>query len=82
MKSIFFVLPRLTQRRFYFFKDCPSNFKEYRINPKNFVFLFNGLRTYYPPTISQYEHLVSIKHVSVADADDYDYEHFNDYSND
>lgn len=77
-----FCFTQTDTKKVLLYKDCPSSFKEYRINPKNFVFLFNGLRTYYPPTISQYEHLVSIKHVSVADADDYDHEHWNDYSND
>ena len=59
--------------------DCPSNISHYRINPKNFIYMIDGIRTYHPPTLSQYEHLAAIGHVSV-DPDDYDYLHSNDYS--
>ena len=43
--------------------------------------MIDGIRTYHPPTLSQYEHLAAIGHVSV-DPDDYDYLHSNDYSPD
>lgn len=56
--------------------ECPNDIKNYKINPKNFIFKVDGIMKYQPPTVGQYQFLKSINHISVS-TDDYDYDHQN-----
>ena len=57
---------------------CPDEIKWAKINPKNFMFIENGIVVYRSPTWDQYLTLRKMGHPSVQ-LDDYDYDHENDY---
>lgn len=82
--DIFTLCYKAEVRNIKYLKKCPSKYRDYRIDVRNFMFkkvsdkFVKSKRFFRSPSVTQYEHLKAIGYP--VDVDDYDYEsHENEY---